>query len=222
MFTKASLLEGPGRTVVHNLKRDSILREAQASLERLGVDAIDLYQIHWPIPDAGHRGGLVGARRAQGAGPRAPHRRLELRRRAAAARSSRSPRSRRCSRQYSLIERERRAGDPPVRRARADIGVIVYSPMGSGLLTGGMTRERIAALADDDWRKHDPRFHEPQLSRNLALVDAPAPWSPSATTPRRGRSRSRGRCATPPSTARSSASAGPTRSTRSSPPPTSS
>ncbi len=51
MFTKASLLEGPGRRVVHSLKRDSILREAEASLERLGVDAIDLYQIHWPIPD---------------------------------------------------------------------------------------------------------------------------------------------------------------------------
>jgi aryl-alcohol dehydrogenase-like predicted oxidoreductase len=51
VFTKASLVEGPGRTVVSNLKRDSILREAHASLERLGVDAIDLYQIHWPIPD---------------------------------------------------------------------------------------------------------------------------------------------------------------------------
>jgi aryl-alcohol dehydrogenase-like predicted oxidoreductase len=51
VFTKASLLEGPGRRVVHSLKRDSILREAHASLERLGVDAIDLYQIHWPVLD---------------------------------------------------------------------------------------------------------------------------------------------------------------------------
>jgi aryl-alcohol dehydrogenase-like predicted oxidoreductase len=51
VFTKASLLQGPGRRVVHSLKRDSILREAQASLERLGIDAIDLYQIHWPIPN---------------------------------------------------------------------------------------------------------------------------------------------------------------------------
>ena len=51
VFTKASLLEGPGRKVVHSLKRDSILREAHASLDRLGVEAIDLYQIHWPIPD---------------------------------------------------------------------------------------------------------------------------------------------------------------------------
>jgi aryl-alcohol dehydrogenase-like predicted oxidoreductase len=51
VFTKCSLLEGPGRRVVHNLNRSSILREAEASLERLGVDAIDLYQVHWPIPD---------------------------------------------------------------------------------------------------------------------------------------------------------------------------
>ena len=50
VFTKCSLLEGPGRKVVHSLKRDSLLREAEASLTRLGVDAIDLYQIHWPIP----------------------------------------------------------------------------------------------------------------------------------------------------------------------------
>src|SRR3954447_185777 len=50
VFTKASLLEGPGRRVVHSLKRDAILREGEASLERLGIDAIDLYQIHWPDP----------------------------------------------------------------------------------------------------------------------------------------------------------------------------
>ena len=49
--------------------------------------------------------------------------------------------------------------------------MVVYSPMGSGLLTGGMTRDRIAGLAEDDWRKHDPRFNEPQLSRHLALVE---------------------------------------------------
>ena len=51
VFTKASLVEGPGRRVVHSLKRDSILREAEASLERLGVETIDLYQIHWPLPE---------------------------------------------------------------------------------------------------------------------------------------------------------------------------
>src|SRR2546423_5040430 len=51
VFTKASLVEGPGRRAVHSVKRDSILREAEASLRRLGVDAIDLYQIHWPNPE---------------------------------------------------------------------------------------------------------------------------------------------------------------------------
>jgi aryl-alcohol dehydrogenase-like predicted oxidoreductase len=52
-----------------------------------------------------------------------------------------------------------------------DLGVIVYSPMGSGMLTGAMTRERIEHMPDDDWRKHDERFNEPQLSRNLEMVD---------------------------------------------------
>ena len=117
VFTKASLVEGPGRRVVHSLKRDSILREVERSLERLGVDAIDLYQIHWPIPERGHRGGLGGARRAQGAGPRAPHRRLELRRRAAAA--DPADRAGRDAAAAVLAGRaRRRGGDPAVRRAR--------------------------------------------------------------------------------------------------------
>ena len=72
--------------------------------------------------------------------------------------------------QYSLIEREvEREILPFCERNRS--GVIVYSPMGSGLLTGAMTRERIAALPDDDWRRHDERFREPQLSQNLDLVE---------------------------------------------------
>src|SRR5436305_14816631 len=54
---------------------------------------------------------------------------------------------------------------------RQNIGVIVYSPMASGLLTGAMTRERIATLPEDDWRKHHPDFNEPNLSANLALVE---------------------------------------------------
>jgi aryl-alcohol dehydrogenase-like predicted oxidoreductase len=91
--------------------------------------------------------------------------------------------------------------------------VIVYSPMSSGLLSGKMTRERIEAMPDDDWRKHDDRFREPQLTEHLALVErlravaeahkaTVAPW------------RSRGRCAIPQSTRPSSVSAGLTRSIR--------
>jgi aryl-alcohol dehydrogenase-like predicted oxidoreductase len=72
--------------------------------------------------------------------------------------------------QYSLIERDVEREILPF--AEGDgIGVIVYSPMGSGLLTGRMTRERIASMPDDDWRKQDPRFREPELSHNLAIVD---------------------------------------------------
>ncbi len=70
---------------------------------------------------------------------------------------------------YSLIDRAAEAEVLPFAE-RAGLGVIVYSPMGSGLLTGGITRERIAAMPDDDWRKTDPRFTEPQLSRHLALA----------------------------------------------------
>ena len=120
MFTKASLLEGPERRVVHSLKRDSILREAHASLERLGVDAIDLYQIHWPIPERGHRGGLGRLRRAEGARARPPHRRLELRRRPAARGSSRSRRSRRCSRSTRCVDARRRGRAPALRGAGGD------------------------------------------------------------------------------------------------------
>jgi aryl-alcohol dehydrogenase-like predicted oxidoreductase len=169
VFTKCSLLEGPGRRVVHNLKRDSILREADASLERLGVDAIDLYQIHWPIPEEDIEEGWSALVELKQQGL-VRHigvsnfnveqmRRIE---RIAPVETLQPP--------YSLIAREVEAEILPFCE-REGIGVIVYSPMGSGLLTGKMTRERIESLPDDDWRKHDPRFQEPQLSRHLALVE---------------------------------------------------
>ena len=168
VFTKASLLEGPGRRVVHSLKRDSILREAHASLERLGVDAIDLYQIHWPIPDGEIEEGWAALAELKEQGlvrhigvsnfDAAQLRRIQ----SFAPIETVQP-------QYSLVERSVEDRVLPFCKDEG-IGVIVYSPMGSGLLTGRMTRERIAGLADDDWRKHDPRFTEPQLSRHLALV----------------------------------------------------
>jgi aryl-alcohol dehydrogenase-like predicted oxidoreductase len=169
VFTKASLLEGPGRRVEHNLKRDSILREAHASLGRLGVEAIDLYQVHWPIPDADIEEGWAAFAELKEQGlvrhigvsnfSTAQLRRVQQ----IAPVETIQP-------QYSLIERDVEADVLPLAR-RERMGVIVYSPMGSGMLTGGMTRERIAGLADDDWRKHDPRFIEPELSRNLKLVE---------------------------------------------------
>jgi aryl-alcohol dehydrogenase-like predicted oxidoreductase len=169
VFTKASLVEGPGRTVVNSLKRDSILREAHASLERLGVDAIDLYQIHWPIPDEDIEEGwttlaeLKGQRLVRHIG--VSNFGVEQLRRAqqiAPVETLQPP--------YSLITRDVEDDILPFAE-RDGIGVIVYSPMGSGLLTGAMTRDRIANLPDDDFRRHDSRFQEPQLSQNLALVE---------------------------------------------------
>jgi aryl-alcohol dehydrogenase-like predicted oxidoreductase len=169
VFTKASLLEGRGRKVVHSLKRDSIRREAEASLARLGVDAIDLYQIHWPVPEADIEEGWSAIRELKDEGlvlhigvsnfSVEQIRRIES---IAPVESLQPP--------YSLIARDVEREILPV--AEHDgIGVIVYSPMGSGLLTGTMTRERIQSLPADDWRKSDARFREPQLGRHLAAAE---------------------------------------------------
>jgi aryl-alcohol dehydrogenase-like predicted oxidoreductase len=168
VFTKCSLLEGPDRTVTHNLKRDSIRREAEASLTRLGAEAIDLYQIHWPIPEEDITEGWAALAELKDQGL-VRHIGVsnfdvqQLRRiQQIAPVETLQP-------QYSLIERDAEREFLPFAE-REGIGVIVYSPMGSGMLTGGMTRERVERLPEDDWRKHDPRFDEPQLSRNLDLV----------------------------------------------------
>jgi len=168
VFTKCSLLEGPDRRVVHSLKRDSILREAGDSLERLGVDAIDLYQIHWPIPaeDIEEGWAALAELKEQGLVRHIGVSNFDVDQLRAiqqiAPVETLQP-------QYSLIEREVEPEVLPFAE-RKGIGVIVYSPMGSGLLTGGMSRRRIEQLPDDDWRKRDERFREPQLSRNLELV----------------------------------------------------
>jgi aryl-alcohol dehydrogenase-like predicted oxidoreductase len=169
VFTKASLLEGPGRRVVHSLGRDSILHEAHASLERLGVDAIDLYQIHWPIPDEDIEEGwsAFAELKEQGLVRHIGVSNFDveqLRRiQQIAPVETLQP-------QYSLIERDIERAILPY-TSEHGIGVIAYSPMGSGMLTGAMTRERAATLPESDWRRHDPRFNEPHLSRNLELVE---------------------------------------------------
>jgi aryl-alcohol dehydrogenase-like predicted oxidoreductase len=168
VFTKCSLLEGPDRRVVHSLKRDSVLQEAENSLERLGIDAIDLYQIHWPIPEEDIEEGWAALAELKDQGL-VRHIGVsnfdieQLRRiQQIAPVETIQP-------QYSLIERGAERELLPFAE-REGIGVIVYSPMGSGILTGGMTRERVESLPDDDWRKRDERFNEPQLSVNLELV----------------------------------------------------
>jgi aryl-alcohol dehydrogenase-like predicted oxidoreductase len=169
VFTKGGQPEGPGRTTLQSLRHDSLRRELEGSLSRLGVDAVDLYQIHWPIPDEEVEEGwstLVELRdeglvRHIGVSNFSVE---QLRRiqQIAPVETLQPP--------YSLVAREAEEEILPFAE-REEIGVIAYSPMGSGLLTGAMTRERIASLPEDDWRKHDPRFQEPQLTERLALVD---------------------------------------------------
>jgi aryl-alcohol dehydrogenase-like predicted oxidoreductase len=169
VFTKASLVPGPGGRVVNNLKRDSILREAEGSLERLGVDAIDLYQIHWPNPEADIEEGWSAFAELKEQGlvrhigvSNFDVGQLQRIQQLAPVETLQPP--------YSLIARD--AEDKILPFAEHEgIGVIAYSPMGSGLLTGAMTRERIQGLPEDDWRKHSDRFKEPKLSEHLAVVE---------------------------------------------------
>jgi aryl-alcohol dehydrogenase-like predicted oxidoreductase len=169
VFTKGGQPEGPGRTTRQSLKRDSLRRELEASLGRLGLDAVDLYQIHWPLPEADIEEGWSALAEFKHEGlvrhigvSNFDVEQLERIAGIAPVETLQPP--------YSLIARE--AGREILPYAeRERMGVIVYSPMGSGMLSGGMTRERIERLPEDDWRKHDQRFREPQLSRHLALVE---------------------------------------------------
>jgi aryl-alcohol dehydrogenase-like predicted oxidoreductase len=169
VFTKAGQVEGPGRSTVQTLRRDSIRLEVEGSLVRLGVDAIDLYQIHWPSPDDEIEEGWAafaelkeeGLVRHIGVSNFGVE---QLRRaRAIAPVETLQP-------AYSLIGRDVEREILPFAE-REGIGVIVYSPMGSGLLTGTMTRERVEGLPENDWRRRDRRFQEPLLSRHLAAAE---------------------------------------------------
>jgi aryl-alcohol dehydrogenase-like predicted oxidoreductase len=169
VFTKGGQPEGPGRTTTQRLKRDSLRRELEGSLERLGLDAVDLYQIHFPIPAEDIEEGwstLVelrdeGLARHVGVSNFSVDQLRRIQRIAPV--ETLQP-------QYSLLARDVEDEILPFAE-REGIGVIVYSPMASGMLTGAMTRERIATLPDDDWRTRDPRFREPALSEHLALVE---------------------------------------------------
>jgi aryl-alcohol dehydrogenase-like predicted oxidoreductase len=169
VFTKCSLLEGPSRKVVHSLKRDSILREANNSLQRLGIETIDLYQIHWPIPATDIQEGwrALAELEEQGLVRHIGVSNFDVEQLQAiqqiAPVESLQP-------QYSLIERDIERTILPYAQQHG-IGVIAYSPMGSGMLSGGMTRERVERMPGDDWRRRDVRFNEPQLSQNLQMVE---------------------------------------------------
>ena len=176
VFTKCSLVWDESGKISHSLQAPSIRREAEASLKRLGVDAIDLYQIHWPAWKGAPEGDSPGSiEEAVGEMARLKD---EGKIRNIGVSNFNPPQIRRAQSvapiaslqpQYSLLARDVEASVLPYAREQS-IGVIVYSPMASGLLTGAMTRARIASMAEDDWRKRSPNFQEPLLSRNLELV----------------------------------------------------
>jgi aryl-alcohol dehydrogenase-like predicted oxidoreductase len=167
VFTKCGLVPDATNTPQKNLTRASIEREIEASLRRLEVEVIDLYQIHWP--DAEIEEAWEAMAKAQKAGKLrwigvsnfdvSQMRRCQ----AIAPVASLQP-------PYSLVAREVERNELPFCRQQG-LGVIVYSPMHSGLLTGAMTEERVAKLPSDDWRRIDTEFQPPRLGRNLRLVE---------------------------------------------------
>ena len=168
IFTKCSMVWDEQRKIGHSLKAESIRRECEASLRRLKVDVLDLYQVHWPIPDEDIEEGWAAMAKLKEEG-KVRHIGVSnfdagqmQRALAIAPIASLQPR-------YSLVHRDVEKAILPF-AAQHKVGVIAYSPMASGLLTGAMTTERIERLPADDWRRNHPDFQEPLLSRNLHLV----------------------------------------------------
>ena len=169
VFTKCERIWDENRQIQKSLKADSIRRECEASLRRLQRDTIDLYQIHWPEPDADIEEGWTEMARLREEGKvrfigvsNFTVQQMKRAMKIAPITSLQPP--------YSIVAREVEEDILPF-CMRNNIGVIVYSPMYSGLLAGAMTRQRIANFAPDDWRRRDQNFQEPNLSRNLRLVE---------------------------------------------------
>jgi aryl-alcohol dehydrogenase-like predicted oxidoreductase len=169
VFTKCARVWDETGEIRGWLKADSIRRECEDSLRRLRVDTIDLYQIHWPLPDADVEEAWECLAKLREEGKvrwigvsNFDASQLERCRRIAPVTSLQPP--------YSAVSPEVERETLPY-CARHGIGVIVYSPMKSGLLTGSMTRERAAAFPSDDFRRNALAFQEPNLSKNLKLAD---------------------------------------------------
>jgi aryl-alcohol dehydrogenase-like predicted oxidoreductase len=169
VFTKCARNWDADLQIVKLLKRNAIRAECENSLRRLQVDTIDLYQIHWPEPDEDIEEGWSTLAELQQEGKIrwigvSNFNEAQMERIAPIARiTSLQP-------PYSLMRREIEAEILPY-TGQHNIGVLAYSPMGSGMLTGAMTRERIANLPKDDWRTRSVHFQEPLLSRNLRIAD---------------------------------------------------
>jgi aryl-alcohol dehydrogenase-like predicted oxidoreductase len=169
VFTKCERVWDANGKIGASLKAESIRGECEGSLRRLQTDVIDLYQIHWPEPDEDIEEGWTELTRLQQAGK---VRYIGVsnfsvsqmkRAQAIAPITSLQP-------PYSIVTREIEKEILPY-AAQNHIGVIVYSPMSAGLLTGAMTRARVANFTAEDWRRNLPNFREPLLSRNLELVE---------------------------------------------------
>ncbi|MFO0011949.1 MAG: aldo/keto reductase [Planctomycetota bacterium] len=168
IFTKCARNWDANRQIVKLLKKDAIREECENSLRRLQVDTIDLYQIHWPEPDEDIEEGWSALAELQKAGK---VRWIGVSNFNVAQMQRIAPIAQITSLQppYSLMRREIEAEILPY-TLQQGIGVLAYSPMGSGMLTGAMTRERIANLPSDDWRTRSVHFQEPLLSRNLGIA----------------------------------------------------
>jgi aryl-alcohol dehydrogenase-like predicted oxidoreductase len=169
VFTKCSMRWYNDRSIYRSLKAASLQEELDNSLRRLGRDTIDLYQIHWPNPETEIEEGWEALAHFQRQGKirwiGVSNFNVDQMKRAqkiAPITSLQPP--------YSMLRRAIEEEVLPFAQAN-NIGVINYSPMVSGLLTGKMTAERVAALPADDWRKRAVEFNEPRLSSNLKLVE---------------------------------------------------
>ena len=169
VFTKCARVWDENRQIGKRLKATSVKKECEDSLRRLGLETIDLYQIHWPEPDEDIEEGWKAMAELKAEGKVrwigiSNFSRSQMERIAPIApiTSLQPP--------YSLVSPEIEAEILPY-CAEHTIGTLVYSPMKSGLLSGSMTRERIAAMPQDDFRQRTPNFQDPLLSKNLALVE---------------------------------------------------
>ena len=169
VFTKCGRNWNQERQIQKDLRADSIRQECENSLRRLQVETIDLYQIHWPEPDDSIEEGwsTVSALQKEGKirwiGVSNFNVQQLMRVQSIAPVTSLQP-------PYSLVRPEVELETLPY-VLQHQIGVLAYSPMGSGLLTGAMTNSRVASLPPDDWRIRNPQFQEPLLSRNLKLAE---------------------------------------------------
>jgi aryl-alcohol dehydrogenase-like predicted oxidoreductase len=169
IFTKCSMVWNENRKIGRSLKATSIRKELESSLRRLNVSTIDLYQIHWPMPDEEIEEGWTEMARLKEEGKvryiGVSNFNVSQMKRAHAISPITSLQP-----PYSMLKRGVEDEILPFAEQH-NIGVIVYSPMYSGLLSGAMTKERAAKFSPDDWRRRDPNFSEPSLSRNLQLVE---------------------------------------------------